>query len=100
MYWSPDHRAENAYYVGECPNWVYPREWNRYEEPPWSYAPGRHNQRSAGVHMEAGKVYYVEVLHKQCSKLPRPTTEQRHWRRECARHHLLINRYVYQPILA
>ena len=66
MYWSPDHRAENAYYVGECPNWVYPREWNRYEEPPWSYAPGRHNQRSAGVHMEAGRVYYVEVLHKQC----------------------------------
>ncbi|HYG77817.1 MAG TPA: PVC-type heme-binding CxxCH protein [Planctomycetota bacterium] len=54
LYLSSDDKPENKKRIAVCENWASPDEWEKY--------PG---QKSQPVTLEAGKKYFVEVLHKE-----------------------------------
>ncbi len=54
LFLSNDNNPLNKILRAYNNSWTMPREWNKYS-----------SQKSVAVYMEAGKQYYVEVLHKQ-----------------------------------
>jgi len=54
LWLSDDHTAEGLSLIANVPGWSSPREWDKFPE-----------QQSATIPLEAGRVYYIEVLHKE-----------------------------------
>lgn len=54
LWLSSDHTTGGASLVASVPGWSSPREWNKFPE-----------QQSTTIELEAGRVYYLEVLHKE-----------------------------------
>jgi glucose/arabinose dehydrogenase len=54
LWLSTDETAANAIYIAGVPEWSGLREWTRHPQ-----------QASGYITLEAGKKYYIEVLHKQ-----------------------------------
>ncbi|MDQ8181858.1 DUF1800 family protein [Pelagicoccus sp. SDUM812005] len=57
LYLSPNEKPEDSVLIAEMENAVSPRYWDRYE-----------NQKSQPIALEAGKKYFVEILHKEGSR--------------------------------
>jgi hypothetical protein len=54
LYLSTDENPANRRAIASVPGWTSSREWNKYPE-----------QRSAPIHLEEGKLYYISALMKE-----------------------------------
>jgi len=54
LWFSVDDNPANKKKIAFLSGWTYPRDWN-----------AKSSQKSAAVYLEAGKRYYIEVLHKE-----------------------------------
>lgn len=54
LYLSSDDSEANAVRIAFVEGWADPRQWDKYE-----------SQKSAAIALEAGKKYYIKVLHKE-----------------------------------
>ncbi len=54
LWLSSDHDAANASLIASVPSWASPRQWDKFPE-----------QQSATISLQAGQVYYIEVIHKE-----------------------------------
>ncbi|MDQ8197246.1 DUF1800 family protein [Pelagicoccus enzymogenes] len=57
LYLSPDEAPENSVLIASMERAVGPRDWDRYQ-----------GQQSAAVPLQAGKRYFLEILHKEGSR--------------------------------
>ncbi len=54
LWLSSDHTSDGLSLIANVPGWSSPRQWDKFPE-----------QQSATIALEAGRVYYIEVLHKE-----------------------------------
>ncbi|RIK28965.1 MAG: hypothetical protein DCC55_38335, partial [Chloroflexi bacterium] len=57
LWLSTDDKPENKQLIASVPSWTLTRQWDKHP-----------SQQSGGILLEAGKRYYVEVLHKDADQ--------------------------------